>query len=573
MTLQLCGEDQLENAPVRWMSSDETVVRIRNFIGEEGGFSDKVLLTLLKEGTAQVTASLDGETASCPVAVRHIRHADPEEKMSYYRGDMHAHTGFSDGVGTPQMALSRVKQEETLDFYIISDHGSWYTPLKCFENVLAAEEATGEGFVALAAQEADLYLTQQDDYGFSVNQGGELLTYQGEKWACTTDWDHFFERVGEHSGLMLGIPHPSDVGNPDGNIWNGFNLPYLREPRARQYLRFVEILNSPTFEAYNLLHERIFSQALDFGYHVCPSAGSDTHSYNWGEGAMWSRTVIMAPELSKEAVIDAMQSGRVYVTESGNVKLKFQVNGVHPGGVVQACDFYLCDFSFDVFKPANENERIVKAQLFSDYGEVVASVDLNRIRGNYTLGCDNPNARYFYLRLTDAAGDRTWSPPIFTSNLPDEPLNLPKGHKIPLEECKILSATGKNPEKIINGNPNDGWLSEKMPGEILVDLGKMRKVCGMGYYHHFVEVKNCTHVAQLLGKCKVEASLDGLQFHEVMRRSIRSYGSEQVTPFAPCEARYLRVTLLTSVGMERGTPKYRDIPAAVGELCFYQSDE
>ena len=144
---------------------------------------------------------------------------------------------------------------------------------------------------------------------------------------------------------------------------------------------------------------------------------------------MWSRTVIMAPELSKEAIIDAMQSGRVYVTESGNVKLKFQVNGVHPGGTVKACDFYLCDFSFDVFKPANENERIVKAELFSDYGEVVDSVELNRsrIRGNYTLISRDVNARYFYLRLTDAAGDRTWSAPIWTDNAPDEPLTLPKG--------------------------------------------------------------------------------------------------------------------------------------------------
>ena len=334
MTLQLCAGEDLSGAPVLWRCSDPSVVRIRSFEGEKGGFSDKVLLTLLKEGCAQVTASLDGREAECQIKVHSIKHAGPDEKMNYYRGDMHAHTGFSDGVGTPQMALARVKEEKFLDFYTISDHGISYTPEKCFANVLAAEQATDEQFVALPAQEADLYFELRDDYGFWVNQGGELLTYQGEKWARETDWDSFFERVGEHSGLMLGIPHPSDVGGKESTMWNGYNLPYLKEPRAKKYLRFVEILNSPTFEAYNLLHERIFSQALDFGYHVCPSAGSDTHSYNWGEGAMWSRTVIMAPELSKEAIIDAMLSGRVYVTESGNVKLKFQVNGVHPGGVV-----------------------------------------------------------------------------------------------------------------------------------------------------------------------------------------------------------------------------------------------
>ena len=575
VTLQACGGEGLSAAPVEWSCSDPSVVRIRSFAGEEGGFADKVLLTLLKEGSAQVTASLDGQEATCQVKVRSLKHAGPEEKMNYYRGDMHAHTGYSDGVGTPEMALARVKEEKFLDFYTISDHGIAYTPEKCFTNVLAAEQATDEQFVTLPAQEADLYFELRDDYGFWVNQGGELLTFQGEKWARTTDWDSYFERVGEHSALMLGMPHPSDVGGAESTMWNGYNLPYLREPRAKKYLRFVEILNSPTFEAYNLLHERIFSQALDFGYHVCPSAGSDTHSYNWGEGAMWSRTVIMAPELSKEAIIDAMLSGRVYVTESGNVKLKFQVNGVHPGGTVKACDFYLCDFSFDVFRPANENERIVKAELFSDYGEVVDSVELNRsrIRGNYTLISRDVNARYFYLRLTDAAGDRTWSAPIWTDNAPDEPLTLPKGKKIPREECVVLSAPGKNPEKLFNGNPNDGWLSDEMPAEILIDLGKVRRICGLGYYHHFVEIKNCTHVAQLLGKFKLEVSVDGVNYEEAVRRNMRSYGSEQVTPFSPKEARYLRLTILTSVGMERGTPMYRDIPAAIGELSVYESEE
>ena len=196
VTLQLCAGEDLSGAPVLWRCSDSSVVRIRSFEGEKGGFSDKVLLTLLKEGTARVTVSLGGQEAECQVKVHSIKHADPEEKMNYYRGDMHAHTGFSDGVGTPQMALARVKEEKFLDFYTISDHGIAYTPEKCFQNVLAAEQATDENFVALPAQEADLYFELRDDYGFWVNQGGELLTFQGEKWARTTDWDSYFERVG-----------------------------------------------------------------------------------------------------------------------------------------------------------------------------------------------------------------------------------------------------------------------------------------------------------------------------------------------------------------------------------------
>lgn len=64
VTLQACGGEELSTAPVEWSCSDSSVVRIRSFAGDEGGFADKVLLTLLKEGSAEVTASLDGQEAT-----------------------------------------------------------------------------------------------------------------------------------------------------------------------------------------------------------------------------------------------------------------------------------------------------------------------------------------------------------------------------------------------------------------------------------------------------------------------------------------------------------------------------
>lgn len=596
VTLQLFADRDLSKAPVRWKTENPEVATFRDFSKEIDGFADKILVTLRSAGITEITASLDGEEISCPVYVHKARHADSEDKMNYYIGDMHAHTSFSDGSATPAYAWNHVKKEGFLNFSAVSDHSVYYSPARNFQNVLSAEEITDENFVAIPAEESCFNRYETNDCGIKFNQGGEILSYQDEIWAHGSEkhkdpiewppnrsdehlwyppesWDEFFDCVGEHDGLMLGLPHPSDVG-AECTMWNGYNLPFLKEPRMKKYLRFVEIINSPTYEAFNMLHERIWSQALDFGYRVCPTAGSDTHSFNWGRSAMWSRTVMLAPSLSKESIFDAMQSGRVYVTESGNVKLEFQVNGVHPGGTVKACNSYLCDFAFDVFRPANADEKIVRAELFSDNGEVVDSVDgLNRIRGNYTLGSTDENAHYFYLRLTDAAGNRTWSSPVWTDNEPNGPLEMPKGHKITGEDCKVLSAPGKNPEKLFNGNPDDGWHADEMPAEILIDLGKVRTLCGMGYYAHYVENKNCIHVAELLGKFRLELSENGKEYKEAVRRNIRSYGGEQVTPFALCKGRYAKLTLLTSVGMERGIPKYRDIKAAIGELSFFESDK
>ena len=98
VTLQACGGEELSAAPVEWSCSDPSVVRIRSFAGDEGGFADKVLLTLLKEGSAEVTASLDGQEATCQVTVRRINHADPEEKMNFTAGICTPTPGFPTGL-------------------------------------------------------------------------------------------------------------------------------------------------------------------------------------------------------------------------------------------------------------------------------------------------------------------------------------------------------------------------------------------------------------------------------------------------------------------------------------------
>ena len=290
-----------------------------------------------------------------------------------------------------------------------------------------------------------------------------------------------------------------------------------------------------------------------------------------GRGGIWSRIVVMAPERTREALVDAMLNGRVYTTESGNVRLRFQVNGIHPGGIVPAADSYLADFSFDVFQPANETERIVRAELFSDGSEVVFAIELNRIRSNYTLGCYNRKAHYFYLRLTDAAGDRTWFAPIWTDNPPEIPA-APVGEKISREEIRVLSASpGRFPEKIMNGIPNDGWWSERSNAQIILDLGQTRTICGMGYYHHLVEIKNCMQVAALLAEYRIGANADGNRYELVCHGNMRSYGGEQRIPFPPHRVRFIRFTALSSVCDQRGTPKYKEAPVAIGELAVYES--
>ena len=90
-------------------------------------------------------------------------------------------------------------------------------------------------------------------------------------------------------------------------------------------MRCVEMGNG-TDRNCNLLHEYAFSEALDAGFRVTTTCGSDGHR-EWGFKVCPGKTVIMASERSKEAFTDALMNNRAYASDSGNVKLRLLVNG------------------------------------------------------------------------------------------------------------------------------------------------------------------------------------------------------------------------------------------------------
>lgn len=126
ITLQFLGGPDLSQAPIVWESDNPDCVHIRSWEDCPDGFRDGVLLVLMREDSACVSATLDGKSLYCQITVHPLRHASSEEQMQYYRGDMHSLTGFSDGSGTPSEAFERVQKEDVLDFFTVSDHACFF---------------------------------------------------------------------------------------------------------------------------------------------------------------------------------------------------------------------------------------------------------------------------------------------------------------------------------------------------------------------------------------------------------------------------------------------------------------
>ena len=94
VTLRLLSEKNISKENIIWSSSDESIVFIRDFKTTGApNFSDGVLLIMMGEGRAQIKAELNGEEYICDVESGKRQTASPDDKMNFYFGDFHTHTG------------------------------------------------------------------------------------------------------------------------------------------------------------------------------------------------------------------------------------------------------------------------------------------------------------------------------------------------------------------------------------------------------------------------------------------------------------------------------------------------
>src|SRR5690606_30067880 len=67
------------------------------------------------------------------------------------------------------------------------------------------------------------------------------------------------------------------------------------------------------------------------GFELAPTAPHDNHLANWGTGHT-SRTAIVAPALSENDLLDAIEQRAVYASEDENLELRVYAGGRVPMG-------------------------------------------------------------------------------------------------------------------------------------------------------------------------------------------------------------------------------------------------
>jgi predicted metal-dependent phosphoesterase TrpH len=268
------------------------------------------------------------------------------QTYNIYFGDLHNHTNISDGSGTPEEAFSQARDDGHADFLAITDHSSFFD----------------DQVWKLIADTAEKYTTTS----FTALRGFELT----ESWAhmniYNTDWYLKYASVEKAYDTLAKCKDAIAQWNHPGNFT------YENSPLSRYSPAIDSVIN--LLEIYNGKRRWYFNEyqaALDKGWHVGPSANSDNHSAGWITGYEY-RTAVLASSVEKDSLYDALRNRRTYATMDKNLKIYYTINGHIMGSVIP--DSSVLMFRVVISDPdtADWFEKILKVELVSNYGHIVA---------------------------------------------------------------------------------------------------------------------------------------------------------------------------------------------------------
>jgi len=379
-------------------SGGEKTIAFDHSVSEEGVYFFHV------EGPQGLTGK--SNVMLCQKGVPHLK---------LYFGDIHGHSRISDGSGAPEDYYRFAREVSRLDIVALTDHADYGTiPVKgkVWERIKkAANDACTPG---------------------------EFITFLGFEW---TNWKYGHRNVYYRDGegpVFRSIDPESDTpqelwsllepfeamtiahhvgGGPIGADWS------IEPPPTKEML--VEICSihgsSEYYGAENAIYNptegAFVRDALMRGYRLGIIASGDTHDGHPGQrsaGAITGGLVgVYSPELTREAIWDALRRRQVYGTSGPKIILNFRVGDSPMGSEIKwdsskgplpiALRAFACDdiASIEVIR---NGEKVFSQKGDGVFAEVLIE-DPEPPRGD----------SWYYARVVQNDGAMAWSSPVWVS--------------------------------------------------------------------------------------------------------------------------------------------------------------
>lgn len=335
---------------------------------------------------------------------------DSDIQYNLYFGDLHTHTGYSDAYedSTPWDAYEAAIAAGA-DFMAVTDHiAIWHayqafimSPEQWQDALAAADYYTSESFVAMAGYEAWLLaqLGEVNVYNTRELPPKQQLGYRMDRLPNFYDW------LAGQPGAIGQFNHPLYVSD------NFLDYGFLTENRDIG-MSIIEVYNDE-------FTEDSYIMALDAGWHIMPSANSDTHYSDW-IASHEMRTVLLAESLTPDNLYAAMSGCRGYATLDKNLRISFALNSEVMGSVL-ATDDGVYTASIHIDDPDGvASDAITLVEIISDGGAVVASMPGSGTVFDWTVTLESDSSSYYYVRVTTASwlsggeGVTAWTAPVWT---------------------------------------------------------------------------------------------------------------------------------------------------------------
>jgi trimeric autotransporter adhesin len=374
---------------------------------------------------------------------------------NYYFGTLHSHSDYSDGNKdnpgfTPTDDYNYALNSLCMDYLGISEHNHFSSPDNPGNTITnyhsgitqaAAFNVANSNFVALYGMEWGvisggghvlIYGDGMDNlWGWETGSGG---------WGAANNYDVFvpksvytgstglFKTVNDNiaTNTFASLAHP---GLTDFN-GIGNNIPY--DAVADNAITAVAVESGPANSTNNTYSNPgpsmsllwYYQTLLSKGYHAGPAIDHDNHYTTFGR-TTFSRTAIVAPALTKTAIVTAMRNMSFYATQDCDSKVDFTINTKILGTAFT--DRFGPNISVVLTDATTSTSAAVIRVMFGIPGSGVLPVKIDSVIGNTLNFTDNNLANlatgYYYIDITNGTSRIVTAPIWYTRN--DAPIVLP----------------------------------------------------------------------------------------------------------------------------------------------------
>jgi len=364
----------------------------------------------------------------------------PSGDSPVYWGMIHGHTEMSDGTGTLEQYYHQLRNEVALDFAANGDHDHGYeTPDAYWKKTCEAVRKWHDpsDFVTFLGYEWAKWRKNGDADRNVYYLEDDRLLYRSDNGEYPNP-PALFTALTANDEKALVIPHHTGHG---GNFCDWKD----HDPRFERLVEIFQIRGSYecSKEDGNPLPEikdtpppmpiGYVREALARGWRVGFTAGGDDHVGQWGTEFLINGVYkqglmsVQTPELTREALFDAMYQRRVVATTGGRILLDYTLNEKPMGSELSVSEMEqlknkrLLRFEFHGTAPLDRidiirNNKVVHTLEGNGRLDVCeAWEDTEDIEKTWlppAKFCENPFT-FYYIRVIQIDKDVAWASPIW----------------------------------------------------------------------------------------------------------------------------------------------------------------